>query len=316
MEQIEALLPEAFKSIVHSMTDEELGGLEEIRCRTGCPLELIVAGRIWKPAGVRMPVFHADEARDMLHKIGRYSLYALEEELRRGFVTVGGGHRIGLAGRVITEGGHVLRLRDVTFFNIRLAREKIGSARFLIPFLYKEGTWLRTLIIGSPQTGKTTLLRDLARIIGEGCPERGISAFKTGIVDERSEIAGCVNGIPQNRIGDRADVLDGCPKAEGLMMMIRSMSPDVLVVDEIGRKEDSDALYEALNAGVGVIGTAHGSGLEQLKKRPTLRPLIESRLFDRYVLLRRIGRGGKTGCRSSICDGTGKLMTVSEALWR
>lgn len=136
------------------------------------------------------------------------------------------------------------------------------------------------MIIGPPQTGKTTLLRDIARIISTGNDALGLSASKVGIVDERSEIAGCVKGIPQLTFGNRIDVLDACPKAEGMMMMIRSMSPDVLVVDEIGREEDALAIMEAVNAGIKLIMTTHGSSLLEIRKRPSLKKFLNSGFFS------------------------------------
>src|SRR5690606_10491472 len=136
----------------------------------------------------------------------------------------------------------------------------------LVPQLFNN-SWLHTMIIGPPQTGKTTLLRDIARIISSGDHYGLFPASKVGIVDERSEIAGSVNGIPQMTFGPRLDVLDACPKVEGMMMMIRSMSPDVLIVDEIGRKEDADAIMEAVNAGIKLIMTTHGNSFEEIGKR-------------------------------------------------
>lgn len=159
------------------------------------------------------------------------------------------------------------------------------------------------MIIGPPQTGKTTLLRDFARIISGGGQD-GVP-YKVGIVDERSEIAGSVNGIPQLTFGPRIDVLDACPKAEGMMMMIRSMSPDVLVVDEIGRKEDSEAIMEAVNAGIKLFMTTHGNSLDEVRKRPSLSPLIEMGIFQRYIEL---GRLEGPGTILSIKDASGKQM--------
>lgn len=138
-----------------------------------------------------------------------------------------------------------------------------------------------------PQSGKTTLLRDLARIISTGVASAGIRPLKIGIVDERSEIAASIKGVPQHQLGRRVDVLDGCPKAEGMMMMIRSMSPDVLIVDEIGRPEDCLAVQEAIHAGVRVISTAHGSSLEEVTSRPALRALFAEKAFDKCVELTR-----------------------------
>lgn len=180
-------------------------------------------------------------------------------------------------------------IRDVASFNIRIAKEQVGIADPLIPYVY-DGRWCHTMIIGSPQTGKTTLLRDVARLISSGT-ER-IPAQKVAIVDERSEIAGCVKGIPQFSFGPRLDVLDACPKAEGMMMMIRSMSPDVIIVDEIGREEDSEAVLEAANAGVSVWTTVHGRSIKDVQQRPTLGSVMEQKVFERFIELTNIPHPG------------------------
>ena len=131
--------------------------------------------------------------------------------------------------------------------------------------------------------------------------------MKAGIVDERSEIAGCVHGTPQLQFGPRVDVLDACPKAEGMMMMIRSMSPDVLIVDEIGREEDSTAIMEAVNAGITLIMTTHGNNFEEVKKRPLLKQILKQQVFDRYIEL---SRGEGPGTIVSIMDGDGRPITL------
>ena len=213
----------------------------------------------------------------------------MEEELRRGFITVRGGHRVGIAGKVVLEKGRVRHIRDITCFNIRIAREMKGVAVTLLPYLLDpviQGIH-QTLIVSPPQQGKTTIIRDLARLISYGhnyptFPWRGL---KVAIVDERSEIAACVDGVPSFDIGPRTDVLDGCPKAEGMMMMIRSMSPDVMVVDEIGREEDAISIHEAMYAGIRVIATAHGRDIEDIRGKPVLRKLIQDQLFTRMIVL-------------------------------
>ncbi len=283
MQEIVDLLPVSIAELIRSYPPSLKEMLEEIRVRVSRPLELVVNG---KPHFLHH-IVTPEEAIQLLNRLSQYSIYTLEEELKRGYITVQGGHRVGLAGKVITELGRVKAIRDVTSFNIRIAKQKIGIANPYVSLLY-DGHWKNTMIIGPPQTGKTTLLRDFARMISTGDERLGIPSNKVGIVDERSEIAGCVKGIPQQALGPRVDVLDACPKAEGMMMMIRSMSPDVLVVDEIGRREDSEAILEAVNAGVSLMISVHGHQIADLYKRPSLRQILEIGVFERFIELTRL----------------------------
>lgn len=295
VEEVLAVLPKEIVRLIKEMPAEKIADIEEIRLRINRPIEVSIRGT---------PYFLGYRAKEedglhLLNKISHFSIYALDEELKRGYITISGGHRVGLAGKVILENGQVKAIRHISSFNIRIAKEKIGIAAPLLPYMY-EGKWLHTMIIGPPQTGKTTLLRDFARIISGGDPR--FPPLKVGIVDERSEIAGSVNGIPQLSFGPRIDVLDACPKAEGMMMMIRSMSPDVLIVDEIGRKEDRDAILEAVNAGIILFMTTHGHSLDELMDRPLLKPILELGIFQRFIELSRTGGPGTV---SSIKDKKG-----------
>ncbi len=280
MKEIIEMLPESISYQIKLLHPKSMSRIEEIRIRIRKRVEVIIAG---KPIYLSYEVTH-DDTINLLNELSNYSIYTLEEELRKGYITVKGGHRVGLSGRVITENGRVKAIRDVTSFNIRIAKERIGISERYIPYLY-DGNWLNTLIIGPPQTGKTTLLRDFARVISSGYKQ--IEAKKVCIVDERSEIAGCVQGVPQHQFGERVDVLDACPKAEGMMMMIRSMSPDVLIVDEIGTKEDAVAVMEAVHAGVQLLVSVHGHHASELKNRPSLKMLFEAKVFDRFLELSR-----------------------------
>ncbi|MCM3762741.1 stage III sporulation protein AA [Alkalihalobacillus oceani] len=292
LEDVLRILPETIRQLLKNLEPALQNKIEEIRVRVSRPLEVMVAGKPYYPSGAAgVYQVKGDDAAFLLSQLSQYSIYAFEEELRRGFITIKGGHRVGLAGKVVLDKGQVKTLRDISSFNIRIARETIGAANRLVSELY-QGRWLNTLIIGPPQSGKTTLLRDLARLISEGVPERQIPSLKVGIVDERSEIAASMKGVPQLQLGGRVDVLDGCPKAEGMMMMIRSMSPDVLIVDEIGRKEDVIAVQEALHAGVNVMTTAHGFSVEDVKRRPALQELIAQGAFERQIELTRRTKPG------------------------
>ncbi|PAE43934.1 stage III sporulation protein AA [Bacillus sp. 7884-1] len=301
METILKFLPKNIADQISKIPPSQKDELEEIRIRIDRPIEITMKGA---PMFLSY-IIRQEDAFNLLNKISQFSIYTLEEELKRGYITVSGGHRIGLAGKVILEEGKVKAIRDIASFNIRIAKEKIGIADKIIPFIFNH-SWMHTMIVGPPQTGKTTLLRDIARIISSGNQEKGVHANKVGIVDERSEIAGCVHGIPQMTFGHRLDVLDACPKAEGMMMMIRSMSPDVLVVDEIGRMEDAEAIQEAVHAGIKLIMTTHGTSLEEAKNRPSLKSIIDQNIFQRFIVL---SRAHGPGTITHILDGNGKELS-------
>lgn len=300
MDTILNFLPKNIADLINQIPPKQKEELEEIRIRINRPIEMTMKGAPRFLSYIIQP----EDAFHLMNKISHFSIYTLEEELKRGYITVSGGHRIGLAGKVILEDGKVKAIRDISSFNIRIAREKVGIAEPIVPYIL-QGNWMHTMIIGPPQTGKTTLLRDIARIISTGNRTKSILASKVGIVDERSEIAGCVNGVPQLTFGHRLDVLDACPKAEGMMMMIRSMSPDVLIVDEIGRKEDAEAITEAVHAGIKLMMTTHGTSLDEIRKRPSLKNILDQQIFQRFIVLNRTAGPGTI---THILDENGKEM--------
>jgi len=229
------------------------------------------------------------------------SIYAFEEEIKNGFITIKGGHRVGISGKVTTDRGRVKTIKHITSLNIRIAREITGAADRVMPYLINPVTkkFHHTLIISPPRCGKTTLIRDVIRQVSKGIPALDFKGCTVGVVDERSEIAGCYYGVPQKDVGFRTDVLDACPKAEGMMMMIRAMGPQVIATDEIGREQDAAALEEALNAGITVLTTAHGKDWEEIAQRPVLRYIIEQGIFERMVTL---GRSKGAGTVEDIID--------------
>lgn len=281
-------------------SDQWLLGLEEIRVRVGQPMEFCygVGVKYFEKKenklcfygetedGMRKKQLYRatqEDIREMLNYISNYSLYAYKEQIRQGYLTIEGGHRIGVAGQVVVCEGKMTGISPITFLNIRVAQEKMGCAKQILPYLAEEGQICNTLILSAPGAGKTTLLRDMVRALSDG--ELLGVRWKVGVVDERSEIAAGYHGIPQNDIGWRTDVLDGCPKAEGMQLMIRTMSPQVLAVDELGRKEDFLAVEDAACCGCHVIGTIHAGDLRELAEKPFLRHWMEQRLFERFVFL-------------------------------
>ncbi len=290
MDAIYHILPTKLSGFLIRLPPEKWEHIEEIRIRAGKPVE-ISSGLSFELLPI---IVTDDDAVQLLQNLTNFSMYTMEEELRRGYITIQGGHRVGLAGKVILEQGHVKAIIHISSFNIRIAKEKKGCAEPLLPFLYGD-EWQSTLIIGPPQSGKTTLLRDIARIVSSGYEKKEISARKVGIVDERSEITGCVKGIPQLEFGPRMDVLDACPKAEGMMMLIRSMSPEVIIADEIGRREDAVSVLEAANAGIKLMLTVHGHSMEDIEKRPAIKEILSMQVFERIIVLKR-GKYGFGWC--------------------
>lgn len=274
----------------------EFEHLQEIRLRVWEPLLVIYDNReFFVGENGRLNtcmndiyIVTPEDIRNTLDFISRYSLYAYEDEIRQGFITIQGGHRVGIAGKVVMEDHGIKTIRHISFLNIRLSHQVKGCGSELLSQIEDENGVKHTLIISPPRCGKTTLLRDLIRLLSDGTEER--AGVTVGVVDERSEIGACYQGIPQNDLGKRTDILDCCPKAYGMLMLIRSMSPVVIAVDEIGSREDIEAIEYVINAGCTILATVHGNSIEDIRNKPVLRRLVEERIFERYVVLN--NRGG------------------------
>lgn len=259
------------------------GAAEEIRLRTGRPVQIVYPD---SDLILETFTFTREDARELLKKLCGYSVYSREEELKNGFVTLDGGMRVGVCGKPVTENGTIKSLTDVTCFNIRIAREVTGCAECVMNYIIEHGKPVSTLIAAPPAGGKTTLLRDIARCLSNG---RHSIPLKVAIADERGELAGCIDGVPSFDIGVRTDIMELLPKAEAVGIFVRTMSPDVIITDEIGGRRDADALIEAAKCGVAVIASAHASLNGELKSRRDTAEILDSGIFKRVLHLRRSG---------------------------
>lgn len=279
---VQAMLPTAIRTGMPQNGEDEL---EEIRLRAGFPAELIYADHtILKLAPVTQ-----QQIFETLNYLSGYSIYSLEEDLKQGFFTAKGGHRVGVAGRTNHKsnlyGSEICTMVDVSGINIRIAHEKKDCAKDLLPFIRDGDSIFNTFILAAPGVGKTTYLRDLIRLISTG--DDAHEGLKVSVVDERSEIAACYRGVPQNDLGPRVDVLDDCPKIKGMRMLLRTMSPQVIAVDELGDKNECDAVFQIIYSGSKILGTIHAQSVEELRKKPGTKELLEEGKIKRFVLLKK-----------------------------
>ncbi len=297
--------------------DVDFEDVQEIRLRVQAPLLVIYKnqeyylahnGRLSRNSEDAY-VVSREEVRETMEYISNYSLYAYEEEMKQGFITIQGGHRIGIAGKTILDDRGIRSMKYVSFINVRLSHQVKGCASPVLPYLYHGGDIYHTLVISPPRCGKTTLLRDMIRQISNGTGRA--PGMTVGVIDERSEIGACYQGVPQNELGIRTDILDCCPKAKGMMMLIRTMSPRVIAVDEIGSREDLEAMEYVMNCGCKLIATVHGNSVEDIKQKPVLRKLVQERIFERYIVL---DNRGKIGNVAQIYDSRGTQLYHPEGL--
>lgn len=288
LEQAAACLPRELRlGALAAARDRQV---EELRLRAGRGLFLTLAdgGEEQVEVGSRPMTVTADDLSLTVELATRASFQVASERLRQGFLPLRGGHRLGLCGSVTVQNGELSGFRELSSLALRIARPAPGFGRTVADGMTDGGGIRSTLILSPPGYGKTTLLRDVLRLLS------GEHSLRIGLADERGEVAGLWRGTPQLDVGATTDVLDGCPKAQGLLMLLRGMNPQLLAADEITAPADVDALTQAANCGVALIATAHAASPEELRRRPLYRRLLNQRCFSRICVIHR--RGAERWC--------------------
>lgn len=286
-EEAAALLPVRLRKAALVLPEVQKAAAEELRLRAGRAMSVLL------PEGEQSLecIVEPEELETLCDIATEFSRYAAAETLREGFLPVRGGFRIGLCGTAVVKNGMNTNLKNFSSAVIRIAREFPGAAEGLAPQLFRNGAFASTLILSPPGGGKTTLLRDLVRCLSSGgkefCPQR------VALIDERGEVAVCYRGEPQMDVGPGTDVLDACPKAIGIPMVLRAMNPQIIAVDEITAREDLQAMLLAAGCGVGLLATAHGADMTELKEKPLYRQLLEENVFRQAVRIVR-GENGRS----------------------
>jgi len=282
------LLPFRWQRAAKALPAEQKGLAEEFRLRAGHPVTVLLPeGELpLDGGGLRVT---AGDLEQMCDRLTGYSRYAATETLRQGYLTAEGGFRVGVCGTAVMDGGVITNLRSISSMTVRLNRQRIGIGEQVYRQLYTEKRLPNALILSPPGLGKTTLLRDVIRLLSDGTED--LTPRRVAVVDERGEIAVMQQGEAQMDVGRHTDVLDGCPKAVAIPILLRSCNPQIIAVDEITAREDLAAMAAAANCGVAMLATIHAADQEELRSRPLFRELLEQGVFQKTVTIRRQPEG-------------------------
>lgn len=290
-EQAAELLPPRLRRLALELPDTQKARAEELRLRVRRPLTVLTdTGECSVAPAEREALVSAEDLEQMIAGVTEFSRYASVETLRRGYLTVRGGFRLGVCGTAVLRDGSVSNLKDFSSLALRIVRERIGIASDTVPLLFDgEGRFQSTLLLAPPGGGKTTFLRDLIRCLSLGSEAH--RALRVAVIDERGELAVSCQGAAQMELGNHTDVLDGCPKALGIEMVLRAMSPQVIAVDEIASAADIAAICAAANCGVGLLATIHAANIGELTRKLLWRELLAAGVFSRAVIIGGAGEG-------------------------
>ena len=279
------------KKLLGKILPKEKTGVFEIRIRSGKPLVLITKngtcflnceGGLQKQITENTVYCSVKTVQDTFNRLCCYSVHSHLSGIVKGYVTMEGGHRAGITGTAVCDRkGGITSLKDISGINIRISREVKGCADEIVKALYKDKIE-SVIIAGPPASGKTTVLRDVIRQLSSGN-----TFYKVVLIDERQELASVNSGIPQNDVGINTDILDGYPKSEALMIALKTLSPDIIALDEVGEEIEIERIRQAVNSGVKFIATIHASDYSELLHRPQIKSLIETYSFSKVVMLKK-----------------------------
>ncbi len=279
-------LPSSIRLIIENIAQNDHFPIQEIRLRANQPLSIVTQGKglfvtqqgeftVSPSIGYKIT---PEDINHIFMSACQNSVYAYSKELQNGFITLSGGHRMGLAGRVIYENNTITTIRELSALSIRVAGEKKGCCHAILPYLICDEQIRSCAIISPPGGGKTTVLRDIARSIS-------MRGHRVCVIDERGEIAGCCHGIARYDLGPSCDVLDGCSKTDGLQWALRCLSPSVMIVDELGSDSEAQAVLQGISSGVATVFSLHASNIMQAMRRSPMELLIKQSVPDLLVVL-------------------------------
>ncbi len=289
MKKITEYFPDKLQNILFEKIKQNEEMLEEIRIRN----QNYIILKLNNEEKIIKYKVSSEEIINILQLICENSIYSYQKQISSGFITLQGGHRVGLVGSCVIENNKIININYINSFNFRIARQVIGCSNNLLKHILdiENNNIFNTLIISPPGFGKTTLVRDIARQVSNGSSVYKFNGITVGIVDERSEIASLYKGVPQNDVGMRTDVIENVSKAIGIKILVRSMAPKVIIADEIGVLDDIEAINYALCSGCKGIFTAHGSSFKDIYKNPVLKNLIDTHIFERLIFLNKDEKG-------------------------